>query len=140
MNSNTLKSVGAVFTGAFVAILLSVGTDALMHMIHMFPRIGEPISDSRALAIATVYRGIYGIFGAYITAWMAPQRPMLHAMILGSLGLLASVAGVVATWDKGPEYGPHWYPISLVVLALPQSWLGAKIFEITRDRNAGPAH
>lgn len=137
MNSNTLKSVGAVFTGAFVAIVLSIGTDVLMHTLHFFPRIGEPISDPNRLAVATAYRAVYGIFGAYVTAWMAPRRPMLHAMILGSLGLLASIAGLVTTWNKGPEYGPHWYPISLVVLALPQSWLGAKIFEITQ---AKPSH
>jgi hypothetical protein len=137
MKSNTLKSVGAVLTGAIVAILLSIGTDVLMHMIGLFPRIGEPISDSRLLAIASAYRAVYGIFGAYITAWMAPQRPMLHAMILGALGLIASIAGVLATWNKGPEYGPHWYPVSLVVLALPQSWLGAKIFEVIKGGKAG---
>jgi hypothetical protein len=137
MNSNTLKSVGAVLTGAFVAILLSIGTDEVMHMLHLFPRIGTPISDSRLLGIATSYRAVYAIFGAYVTAWMAPRRPMLHAMILGTLGLIASIAGVLATWNKGPEYGPHWYSISLVVLALPQSWLGAKIFEITQSK---PSH
>jgi len=25
------------------------------------------------------------------------------------------------------EFGPRWYPVALVVLAMPQSWLGAKL-------------
>jgi hypothetical protein len=25
----------------------------------------------------------------------------------------------------GPEFGPHWYPVSLIVTALPCAWLGA---------------
>jgi hypothetical protein len=25
--------------------------------------------------------------------------------------------------------GPRWYPIALVVLALPQSWAGGRLFE-----------
>ena len=73
MTSNTLKSVGVFLNWPFVAILLSVGTDAVMHMIHMFPRVGEPISGSSPLAITTAYRGVYGIFGAYITAWMTKR-------------------------------------------------------------------
>ena len=41
--------------------------------------------------------------------------------------LLAAIAGTVATWDKGPEFGPKWYPLALVVLAIPGVWLGGKL-------------
>jgi hypothetical protein len=27
----------------------------------------------------------------------------------------------------GPAFGPHWYPLALVALAMPQSWLGGKL-------------
>ena len=74
--------------------------------------------------MATVYRTVYGILGAYLTARIARYRPMLHVTILGSLGLIASLAGAIATWDKVSTYGPHWYPVALVVLALPTAWLG----------------
>lgn len=124
-----LKSIGAVLAGAFVGIALSLGTDSLMHALHLFPPIGQPMTDSRLLALATAYRTIYGVLGAYVTAWLAPSRPMLHAMILGALGMLAAIAGVVATWNDVEKYGPHWYPIALVVLALPPAWLGAWLYE-----------
>ena len=48
-------------------------------------------------------------------------------MELGFIGLLAAIAGTAATWNKGPEFGPKWYPIALVVLAIPSVWLGGKL-------------
>ena len=52
---------------------------------------------------------------------------MGHVWTLGVIGLLAAIAGTVATWDKGPEFGPKWYPVALVVLAIPSVWLGGKL-------------
>lgn len=126
---STLKSIGAVFAGAFVGIALSLGTDIVLRQLHIFPPLSQPMTDSGLLALATIYRTIYGVVGAYITAWLAPSRPMLHAFILGALGEFASIAGLVATWNKTAEYGPHWYPIALVVLALPPAWFGAWLYE-----------
>ncbi len=80
------------------------------------------------LLLATVYRTIYGIGGSYITARLAPNRPMAHVMVLGFAGLAATTLGTVATWNKGPAYGPHWYPITLMVLALPTAWLGGRLW------------
>jgi hypothetical protein len=54
---------------------------------------------------------------------------MMHAMIGGFLGFLLSVVGAVATWNRSAEFGPHWYPVTLVVLALPCAWLGGKLYE-----------
>jgi len=39
-----------------------------------------------------------------------------------------SIAGTVATWNKGPAFGPHWYPVALIVLAMPTAWLGGKLY------------
>jgi len=73
------------------------------------------------------YRIAIGIGGAWLTARIAPARPMKHAMILGYVGVVLGLAGVVATWNL--DLGPRWYPILLVVLAVPQSWIGGKIYE-----------
>jgi hypothetical protein len=54
---------------------------------------------------------------------------MAHALVLGAVGLTLTLIGLVTTWDKGPEFGPKWYPIALVILSMPQSWAGAKIAE-----------
>jgi hypothetical protein len=52
---------------------------------------------------------------------------MQHALALGVLGLVVSIAGTVATWNKGPEFGPKWYPLSLIAIAMPCAWVGGRL-------------
>lgn len=33
-------------------------------------------------------------------------------------------AGAIASWNKGAEFGPRWYPLALVVVSLPGVLLG----------------
>lgn len=51
---------------------------------------------------------------------------MRHALVLGVVGLLLSVAGAVVAMAK-PELGPAWYSIALVVSAVPCAWLGGAL-------------
>jgi peptidoglycan/LPS O-acetylase OafA/YrhL len=81
------------------------------------------VSDG-PLVLATAYRIVFGIVGTYVAARLAPDRPMRHAMIAGFVGFVVSIAGAVATWNKGPAFGPHWYPLALIVTALPCAWVG----------------
>jgi len=122
------RSIIAVLAGIFANIFLSLGTDVLLHLAHVFPPWGASMTGyDGALLLATIYRAIYGVAASFLTARLAPTRPMFHALVLGILGLAVSIAGAAATWNKGPAFGPHWYPIALVVLALPTAWAGAKI-------------
>jgi hypothetical protein len=122
------RSIVALLAGMFAGILLSLGTDVVLHAVHVFPPWGASmIGYDKALLLATIYRTIYGVLGSYIAARLAPNRPMLHAMILGFLGFAVSLLGAAVTWNKGPAFGPHWYPVALVVLALPTAWAGGKI-------------
>jgi hypothetical protein len=121
-----LRSVGALLVGMRTGIILSLGTAELLHLAHVFPPWDQRASDA-LLLLATIYRTIYGVAGSFIAARLAPRRPMLHAMILGVLGLAASMAGAAVTWNKGPVFGPHWYPVALVVLAIPTVWAGGQI-------------
>jgi len=129
MNKNIWKSIGAVLAALLAVIILSVGTDVVLHAAHVFPPWGQPVPDA-LLLLATAYRTIFGVAGGYIAARLAPGRPMRHALALGVLGLVLSIAGAAATWNKGPAFGPKWYPLALVVLAVPQCWAGGKIREM----------
>jgi hypothetical protein len=119
------SSVWAVLAGILVAIVVTTMVDIGLHAAGVYPPLGEPISHAQAL-LATGYRVVIGIAAAWLTAWLAPRNPMKHAMILGGLGMVVALAGVVLTWNQ--DLGPRWYPIALVVLALPQSWAGATLF------------
>jgi hypothetical protein len=117
------RSAGAVIAGFLCTALLSVGTDAFMHARGIFPPSGQVMSDA-LFAWAATYRLVFTVLGGYVTAALAPHRPMSHVLILGAIGGLFATAGAVATWDAGPEFGPRWYPILLVVTALPCVWAG----------------
>ena len=120
------RTIGAVLAGFFATFILSVATDLVLHATDVFPPWGQPMSNA-LFVLATVYRTIYTVAGGYITARLAPNRPMGHALSLGVVGLFAAIAGTIATWDKGPEFGPKWYPLALVVTAIPCTWLGGKL-------------
>jgi len=121
------RSIGAVLAGMLAVIVLSIGTDVVLHATGVFPPWGQPASDA-LLLLATAYRTVYGVAGGYIAARLAPDRPMTHALALGVVGLAVSILGAVVTWNKGPAFGPHWYPLALIVLAMPQAWAGGKLW------------
>jgi surface polysaccharide O-acyltransferase-like enzyme len=123
---NILRSVGAVVAGLLVVIIITTATDALLHATGIFPPWGQPMSDSLFL-LAFAYRIVYGIVGGYITARLAPDKPVMHAVVLGAIGFVLSLAGAAATWNRGPEFGPKWYPLALIVIAIPTAWLGGKL-------------
>jgi hypothetical protein len=119
------RSIGAVFAGMIVVFVLSMGTDAVLRAVGIFPPGSQRMSDGQ-FVIATVYRIVYTIIGAYITATVAPSRPMQHALFFGFIGFGLSVVGFLATRNM-PELGPRWYPLALIVTAIPCAWLGGKL-------------
>ena len=117
------RSIGAVIAGIVTAVALTLVTDLVLHAMGFFPPAGQPTS-SGPLVVATFYRVVFGVLGSYVSARLAPNRPMWHAMIPGILGFVVSFVGADATWNRGAEFGPHWYPVALIVTALPCAWLG----------------
>lgn len=126
-----MRSIGAIAAGAAVAVILTIGSDAAMQALGLLPRPGAPPTDF-SLLIATVYRTLYGTLAAYLTARMAPHHPRIHALIGGAIGLLVCIIGAVATWNGG--FGPHWYPLALILLAIPQAWLGGSLGAASGNR------
>ena len=117
------RSIGAVLAGMLAVVVLDLGIDVVMHATGIFPPWFQPMRTSLWL-LAIGYRMIDGVTGGYIVARLAPDRPVQHSLVLGVIGVFLSTAGVVATWSKGPEFGPKWYPLALVVVALPCACVG----------------
>jgi hypothetical protein len=126
-----MKSIWAVVAGVLFVLLVTTLVDLALHAAGVYPPGKQPIGDAHAL-LATAYRTVIGVLGAWLTARLAPARPMRHAMILGGVGVVLGLVGLVATWNMA--LGPRWYPIALVVLAIPQSWLGGRIHETRAPR------
>ena len=120
------QSIGAVLAGILVGITVTVGTDILLHATGVFPPWGQPVTEG-PLVLATAYRIIYGIAAGYLTGRLAPAQPVQHALAGGLVGLVVSTVGAVVTWNRGPAFGPHWYPLALIVTALPCAWSGGTL-------------
>lgn len=116
----------AVLAGLVMNVVLGVGIDQILRATGVYPPTGQGMSDS-LFALAAAYRIVIGIASGWLVAKLAPDRPVKHAIALGVIGTVIGLAGAVATWNRGPEFGPHWYPLLLVVAAIPASWLGARL-------------
>lgn len=121
-----LQSVVALLAGFAAVVVASLVTDAVFHMVGVYPANGQAMNEVGDNLLALSYRLAFGALGSYVAARLAPARPMLHALILGGVGTVLATLGVVATWNM--DMGPHWYPISLVVTALPMAWVGGAFY------------
>lgn len=127
------RRLGALLAGMMAIVALSLATDAAMYASGVFPPRGLPMAASLWL-LAVLYRFVYGVLGCHLAARLAPDRPMLHALSLGAVGLALGLVGVVVTRDRGPEFGPGWYSLAVLLIQVPCAWLGGRL---GRARAAG---
>jgi hypothetical protein len=133
---NTLRSIGAVAAGFMAVAVLSVATDQVLEHLGVFPPASQPAAYMNwMLLLALGYRTVFTVGGGWITAGLAPKRPMVHAVILGIVGLIMGTLGAIVNWDKTLP-GTAWYPIALAGLALPSVWLGA-VLRMKKNQRLG---
>jgi hypothetical protein len=128
-----LRSILAIAAGFVLIVLLAVGTDGIAHA--MRPDIFGPNSSTSNvpyLVIAIVYVSVYATAGCWLAAALAGRRPMLHALILGLLGLFFNIAAVPGMW----ALFPRWYTIVSLILVMPCAWLGGKLRDRQLERRA----
>src|SRR6476646_10580740 len=134
---NLWRSTGAVVLGFLAVVILSLGTDEVLHVLKVYPPWGKPMFDPRLNLLALSYRVVYSVLGSYIAAKFAPRNPMRPEIILGALGFILSVPGAIFI-STHTNLGPAWYPISLVVIALPCAWLGGVLYQRAQLRGEAP--
>jgi hypothetical protein len=122
-----MRSIVAVVVGFLFIGVLSFGTDAVIR--NVIPDAFDPSNgrtDNVALLLCTIaYVGIYAVIGCWLTARMAPAKPMKHALILGVLGLVFTAAGTAVAWDTAPV----WYHVVSLATVMPYAWLGGRLAE-----------
>jgi hypothetical protein len=125
------QSILAVLAGFVAVVILSIGTDVALMKAGIFPPFSQPaLFTTGLLLLATAYRSVYSVAGSYLAARLAPDRPMGHALALGVVGLVVSIAGAIIM----REAGPAWYPLALVVIAMPCAWLGGTLYRCRHDQ------
>ena len=121
-----VRSIGAVVAGFLLIGVLSFGGDFVIRSAvpQAFDAAGAASSPAVLVAMLA-YVGVFAVFGCYLTARLAPNRPMAHALMLGALGLAFNVAGSIAMWDTAPA----WYHAVALAMVMPYAWLGGRIRE-----------
>jgi hypothetical protein len=128
------RSVLDILAGVVFIVVVTTVVDIVLHQSGIYPPWNEPMDHGLAL-LALSYRIVIGIAGAWLTAKLAPARPMRHAVWLGCVGTILGLIGAAVSWGKG--LGPDWYPVTLAVLAIPQCWLGGRLYEMMSVAKAG---
>ena len=127
MKPNVFKSILAVVGGLVTVIVLSNGTDAILEATGVFPSVAEQKAQGFKTpwmnGLALFYRLIFLIVGGYVVARLAPVKPILHVIILGSIGTVLGILGAIATWG----FAPAWFLLGPVVLGIPLVWIGGRI-------------
>ncbi len=134
MNKNIFKSIGAVVAGFIFIVVTHTGTDAILEGAGVLPK-GNLFVGAGLILIVIGYRAVFSLIGCYLTAKLAPQNPMKHALALGVIGVVLSAVGAIVAADLGPS----WYAWTLVVISLPIAWLGGKLYEPRSRRNKSEA-
>jgi hypothetical protein len=119
-----LRSIGAILAGLVAVVILSSVADFALESTGVFPppeRFQEFTTANYALALA--YRSVFNIFGCWLAARLAADHPMRHAMILGVIGFALATLCAIIMWSVGT----HWYPLALVIEALPCAWIGGRL-------------
>lgn len=123
-----LKSIGAVLAGIIFIVVTHTATDFILESLGIFPpppnraAPGQKFDAPWMVSTALAYRVVFQIAGGYLTAYLAPSRPVLHSVLLGLIGLIMSSGAAIAVIPL--DWGPAWYPIALAASALPSVWFG----------------
>lgn len=121
-----LRSVLAVVAGFLVIGVLAVGTASLLRSASpaQFDAAGNPVTVAMML-VQLLYVGVYATFGCWLAGRLAPGRPMLHALVVGVLGLALNIPSALALRDTHPA----WYLATGTLTTMLWAWLGGRIAE-----------
>ena len=75
------RSVVAVFVGFLVGAALSLGTNQVLHVLHVYPPWDQPMRNPGLNMLALGYRCVFNVVGFYVIARLAPRNPMRHVWI-----------------------------------------------------------
>lgn len=118
-----VKSIIAVIVGLTAGIVLSLLADMLLMASGLIQNLN--LAPFPLLSFIIGYRFVFNVISCWLAARLAPDKPMRHAIALGCLGFLISLAGAIFMWDQAPAY----YNIGLIVLAFPAAWLGGRLYD-----------
>ena len=118
------RSIIAVIAGFVLTFALNMGTSfGLAALSPAFS--ARPLTDPAWLIGICAYVGVFGIVGCYVTARLAPSRPLLHALIMGGIALAMSIPMTISMWNDAPA----WFNVYNLLAVMPYAWIGGTLRE-----------
>ena len=125
-----LRRIGAVLAGFFLIGLLGFLMDTLLQQVGILPIPTEHKFETGHALLALSYHLLFAILGGFVTARLAPDHPLAHALTLGILGMGISTLGLIAIIVQ--DLAPAWYGWALIICSIPVTWLGGKLALLSR--------
>ena len=125
MKGNIFKSIGVIILAFMINALLSITTDFLLESIGILPKPENGLFETWAILLVLFYRAAYTILTGFIIAKLAPVKPMLHAMILGTIALIITLPAV--SNPSFAEKSEMWFGYALLALIFAYLWLGVMV-------------
>jgi hypothetical protein len=125
--ASPVRSILAVGAGFFATAILSLGGDLAFRALapDAFDSVGRARSAG-SLIIVLAYVALSGFIGAYLTARLAVQRPVAHAVALGLIALAINAVVTFFAWDTAPA----WYHAATLLLIVPVAFLAGTLREL----------
>jgi hypothetical protein len=121
-----------ILAGFVITAALSSGVDFILEKAGIFPPPGEPFFETGLVLLASGYRAIFQVFGAFVAATIAKDNAKKTVWIIGILGTIFWFLG---TFLK-PQAGPLWYGLLGATLSLPTTLTGGKLYEMRANKPA----
>jgi hypothetical protein len=115
----------SVLAGVVATGIVSTLADFALHAAGLYPPYGQPMYDTPRLLLAFIYRALFAIGGAYLTAIIAKDRYRKSVIIVGIVGSILWLLGAIALWDLAAP----WYNVSGVIFGVPFALIGGKLYE-----------
>ena len=134
------RSILALIAGFVATFVFSVGIDAIVRatMPGAFGADGRTPSAAM-MTISMAYTLVCAAAGGYITAWIAGRAELLHALALGTLGALSTLAIILLA----PPAQRTLTLFASAMLVIPATaiggWLRARVRAAAVARPGGPA-
>jgi phage shock protein PspC (stress-responsive transcriptional regulator) len=115
------RSVVAIVVGFIAGAALSFGADAAVTRVfaNSLNATGGT-EDPTLLTVLLVFGVIFLVLPAYVTALLAPNQPVRHALVFGVLTLGAVTIGKFANWSSTPA----WHNLLTLAMVIPCAVLG----------------
>ena len=125
------RSILAIALGFVTVVILSLGADAALRGLGVFP--AEPSAMSGGLfALATLYRAVFTGLGGALTGLLTPRPDQRDVRVLAGAGVIAGLGGVAA-WFAAPGLGPLWYALLIPITGAIAALIGGGLAQAVRQ-------